>query len=550
MRADMMHDAIRSDVLAAVTSSNPAAGLSYDDAKADLDAHLTEFRADIQQARTLAQTSQEIEALASVEKPLNLYAEAAANIMSAAEMDPMRAASMLPAFFEQFGALETSMEAASEAISESSGASEAAANEAAWIAQIFLIAAMASAVLASSMVAIAASSYLVRPLLNLGSILNRLAAGQHDIEIPALKRRDEIGAMSIAISGFRTSIREKAKRDADEARTRAEAEAAREAAAAATQTQVVNALANGLAALADGDLTRRVNEAFSSDYEKLRTDFNEAILRLNDAIGGVMENIKGIRSGAHEIAQASDDLSRRTEQQAATLEETAAALDEITSTVARTATNARQAAGDAGAARLDAETGGEIARQAIEAMGYIKSSSDRIAEILSVIDEIAFQTSLLALNAGVEAARAGEAGRGFAVVASEVRALAQRSAEAAKEIKTLMHNSATNVESGVRLVSETGQSLDRIVGAVGKIAGLVQEIAEAAEEQSTGLKEVNTAVNQMDQTTQQNAAMVEESTAASQALALEAETLASRVQMFRVDGRRETSGASPQRRAA
>ena len=545
----MMHDAIRSDVLAAIISANPAAGLTFEDAKTELDGHLAEFRTSIAEARSLAQTADEISALELVGRPLDQYAAAAASIMQAAELDPLRAASMLPGFFEQFGALETSMEAASEAIAASSAASDAAARQAAGSAELFLIIAMISAVLAACAVAVTARSYLVRPLLALCDVLKRLAAGQHDIDIPALKRRDEIGQMSTAISGFRTSIREKATAEAEETRARALADAERDAAAAAIQAKVVTALAGGLAALADGDLTRRVNEAFSSDYEKLRGDYNAAIEKLHEAISGVMENIKGIRTGANEIAQASDDLSRRTEQQAATLEETAAALDEITSTVTRTASNARQAAGDAGAARADAEIGGDIARQAIEAMGHIKSSSDRIAEILGVIDEIAFQTSLLALNAGVEAARAGEAGRGFAVVASEVRALAQRSAEAAREIKTLMHTSANNVESGVRLVGETGESLERIVSAVGKIAGLVQEIAEAAEEQSTGLKEVNTAVNQMDQTTQQNAAMVEESTAASQSLAHEAEALASRVQMFRIEAG-QTSAHRPGRRRA
>ncbi|MBP7650287.1 MAG: methyl-accepting chemotaxis protein, partial [Phenylobacterium sp.] len=218
------------------------------------------------------------------------------------------------------------------------------------------------------------------------------------------------------------------------------------------------------------------------------------------------------------IAGASDDLSRRTEQQAASLEETAAALDEITATVKKSADGASHARAVVQTAKTGAADGGEIVRQAVLAMGEIEKSSTQISQIIGVIDEIAFQTNLLALNAGVEAARAGEAGKGFAVVASEVRALAQRSAEAAKEIKALISASSTQVGSGVQLVGKTGQALEMLVAQVDEIDGLVGEIAASAKEQATGLNEVNAAVNKMDQVTQQNAAMVEESTAAAHAL--------------------------------
>jgi len=236
--------------------------------------------------------------------------------------------------------------------------------------------------------------------------------------------------------------------------------------------------------------------------------------------------VGGIRSGTSEITQAADDLSRRTEQQAASLEQTAAALDEITATVRRTAEGSKHALAVVSKTKTDAEQSGEVVRQAVAAMGGIEKSSQQIGQIIGVIDEIAFQTNLLALNAGVEAARAGDAGRGFAVVASEVRALAQRSAEAAKEIKALISASAQQVGSGVKFVGETGEALSRIVAQVAEINSAVGEIASAAQEQATGLAEVNTAVNQMDQVTQQNAAMVEQSTAASHALAGEAEELA------------------------
>ncbi|KAK0350687.1 hypothetical protein LTR94_028022, partial [Friedmanniomyces endolithicus] len=318
------------------------------------------------------------------------------------------------------------------------------------------------------------------------------------------------------------SEQERAAREAEKA---AEAEADR---------VTIEALGRGLAAMADGDLTYRIETEFAPKAAQLKTDFNAAIAQLQQALSVVVGNIAGIRSGAGEISQAADDLSRRTEQQAAGLEETAAALDEITATVNKTASGARQASDVVQAAKGDAETSGVIVRDAVQAMQAIEGSSDQISQIIGVIDEIAFQTNLLALNAGVEAARAGEAGRGFAVVASEVRALAQRSAEAAKEIKTLISTSSTQVGSGVKLVGQTGEALQRIVDRVAEIDGLVSEIAASAQEQAIGLAEVNTAVNQMDQVTQQNAAMVEQSTAASHSLAQEAQSLQASVARFKV----------------
>jgi methyl-accepting chemotaxis protein len=279
-------------------------------------------------------------------------------------------------------------------------------------------------------------------------------------------------------------------------------------------------------------LTSRLERSFAPAYEKLRADFNAAMARMQEAIGVVADNAKAIRSGASEITQASDDLSRRTEQQAASLEETAAALDEITTTVRRTAEGASRASEAVGQARSEAEHSGQVVSDAVAAMSEIENSAQKISQIIGVIDEIAFQTNLLALNAGVEAARAGDAGKGFAVVASEVRALAQRSAEAAKEIKALILASSQQVGRGVTLVGETGRVLERISGQVGEIAGVVGDIAASAQEQAAGLAQVNTAVNQMDQVTQQNAAMVEEATAASHALNGEAEAMARQVARF------------------
>jgi len=314
---------------------------------------------------------------------------------------------------------------------------------------------------------------------------------------------------------------------------------------AAEQAMVVRSLASGLKELSGGNLTPQIKEPFAGEYEQLRSDFNAAVTRLHDTVQQVLSSTSGISTGADEISQAADDLSKRTEQQAASLEETAAALEEITATVKKTAQNAKDATAIVTTAKVAAENGGRIVETAIQAMGAIEQSSKQITDIIGVIDEIAFQTNLLALNAGVEAARAGDAGKGFAVVASEVRALAQRSSEAAREIKTLIKASGEQVNSGVKLVGESGEALKKIVDQVVEVNALVTEMAQAAQQQSTGIEEVNVAVSQMDQVTQQNAAMVEQSTAASRNLATETNELSTLVSFFKVTGETKGPAAKP-----
>ena len=301
--------------------------------------------------------------------------------------------------------------------------------------------------------------------------------------------------------------------------------------------RAVQSIGSALSALAEGNLELRLNESLPPDLEKLRTDLNLALAKLQEAMRSVVVTAEGILGGSGEITQAADSLSQRTEQQAASLEQTAAALDQITATVRTTAEGAKHAREIVASTKADAEHSGEIVRSAVSAMGEIEKSSLQIGQIISVIDEIAFQTNLLALNAGVEAARAGDAGRGFAVVASEVRALAQRSAGAAREIKALISASSQHVGHGVKLVGETGQVLSRIVTRISEINGVVANIAASAQEQAAGLAQVNTAVDTMDQVTQQNAAMVEESTAASHALAAEARELSRLIGRFQLGSR-------------
>ena len=295
----------------------------------------------------------------------------------------------------------------------------------------------------------------------------------------------------------------------------------------------VNQIAAALSRLAEGDLEQRISTPFIPALEALRVDFNASLETLEKSIAAVSAATRAITAGAGEIAGATDDWSQRTEQQAANLEESAAALEQVTVTVKKSSQGADHARDVVTAAKVDAEKGGAVVREAMAAMTAIDKSSKQIGQIIGVIDEIAFQTNLLALNAGVEAARAGDAGRGFAVVASEVRALAQRSAEAAKEIKGLISASTAQVDQGVVLVGQTGEALERIVSQVVEISGSIAEIAVSAQEQSTGLEQVNTAVTEMSQMTQKNAALVGEASNAVHGLASESGELAKLVSRYR-----------------
>jgi len=401
-----------------------------------------------------------------------------------------------------------------------------------------------SAMLIGIVIAMAAGAALVMtlkgPIGQITAAMRRLAEGQLDTAISGDKRRDEIGDMARALSVFKGNAISKVEMEAEADRSREAAEAERrrneqDRTDAAQQVETaVDALATGLSRLARGELDAEIHSPFAGKLDRLRQDFNKSLAGLRDTLAGIRDASALIQDNGRQMAEAADDLAHRTEQQAAALEETAAAVDEITATVRSSTERTSRAQTIVGQAKQKADSSADVVQNAVSAMGRIKEASDKIGQIIGVIDSIAFQTNLLALNAGVEAARAGDAGKGFAVVAQEVRELAQRSASAAKEIGGLIAASETEVATGTRFVGATGDALMEISRDIVALSGEVELIATAAREQVTSLQEVNGSVNSMDQMTQRNAAMVEETNAATRQLAQEADLLMDLVGRFRL----------------
>jgi methyl-accepting chemotaxis protein len=392
-----------------------------------------------------------------------------------------------------------------------------------------------------------AMARIAKPLTRLGERMNTLAQGTLDIEVEGTERKDEIGQMAKTVVVFRDAGLEKLRLEsaAVEHRQLAEAErlkvederrrnAEARAATAESSARAVKALGYGLKKMSEGDLTVLLDEGFTDLNRQLKDDFNTAIARLRETIEAIATSTRDVTNASEEISGSTTDLSQRTEQQAASIEQTSASMEEIAATVKKNAESAQSANQSAAKARDVADHGGQVVAKAVEAMAGIETSAGKISDIIGVIDEIARQTNLLALNAAVEAARAGDAGRGFAVVASEVRTLAQRSSQAAKDIKDLITNSNGQVKAGVNLVNQAGMALAEIVESIKAVAAVVSDIAGASIEQASGVNEVNKALAQMDEVTQQNSALVEENAATAKTLEHQAKAMDERVAFFRL----------------
>ncbi|MDH6268823.1 methyl-accepting chemotaxis protein [Rhizobium sp. SG_E_25_P2] len=384
----------------------------------------------------------------------------------------------------------------------------------------------------------------IKPLDAMKSYMGVLATGDYSRDVPYAGRPDEIGAMAQSVAVFRRNAMERMEhRKRDEAAKAAELErervlAAEKAADDEKRRFVIDQLTQGLTELADGNIAYRIDQPFAEAYENLRQAFNASQAALSESMAKVTAITQVVRNSAAEISAATDQLAQRTEQQAATVEESAAALSQVSTTVQSSAGRSREAGAMMSEATQSTEKSFAVVKQAIAAMEGIAGSSGQIGQIINVIDEIAFQTNLLALNAGVEAARAGDAGKGFAVVAQEVRELASRSATAAKEIKALISTSTSQVNNGVALVNKTGEALDEIAARVSRVADIINGIGASSAEQSDAIRQIDDSVRTLDQTTQQNAAMVEQTSAACRSLSKEADTLNDVLSAFRISGQK------------
>nr|WP_316654001.1 HAMP domain-containing methyl-accepting chemotaxis protein [uncultured Gellertiella sp.] len=541
MNADMMHDAIRADVFSALLALSGAPGVTVQDADANLTDHSKVFTDSIALNKQLVTQPEVSAVLAKLDQPLADYVNDARKLIDEMKTGKKPAAEELAKFQQQFKTLEGAMAESGDKVESLSDVLTANSNALSATGEQVLFGLLAAVVVLNIGIWYASRRTISQPIQALMLRMNTLAKGENNAPVVGVDRKDEIGAMALSVEVFRQAALAKAAIEAEADRNRARMETERqklqaqaEEAASERLHLATSGLADGLRRLSSGDLSTEITTRFSGEFEALRVDFNSSVAQLRQTLLSVSGSVEAIDIGGREISDGASNLSKRTEHQAASLEQTAAALDEITANVKASSRLVDEARGVATQANSSASSSGVVVAKAVEAMSRIEDSSSRISNIIGVIDEIAFQTNLLALNAGVEAARAGEAGRGFAVVAQEVRELAQRSAKAAREIKDLIQNSTNEVSIGVKLVSEAGSALRTIESHIVNINEHMESIAASSREQSIGLGEVNSAVNQMDQTTQQNAAMVEETTAASHSLATEAQALRSLLSGFKL----------------
>ncbi|MBO9623654.1 MAG: HAMP domain-containing protein [Sphingomonas sp.] len=533
MQADMMHDAIRADALAALQAADPASGISRDDVAKDLAEHVRQLKQAVAADAAYAGSEQVTEAARALPSAVDAYTQAAGDIVALAGRDPAAAQRGLPGFFEQFRALEGAMERASDAIEGHADQVADAAERLGWIAMIVLVITLVAAIAITLLLSAAVRRVLVSPLLALATTMRALGAGDLKVDIPSTGRDDELGDMAKAMESFRAQLD------------------AAEAAKAAQTRLIVDSIGTGLDALAGGDLTARIRAELTGPFAGLKTSFNGAMESLAELIGTVTASATNIRTGSAEIAQASEDLARRTESNAASLEQTSASitvLDERLRAVAEAAGRTVESADEAITVVGD---GRSRASDATHAMQRVSESAKGIDDVIEGLDKIAFQTRVLAMNAAVEAGRAGEAGRGFAVVADLVSALAMRAEEEAKRAREQLTVTQAEVGTAASMVTEVDTALVRIAGAVENVHGLLGNMASENRVQAAAVGEISAAVSTMDRATQQNAAMVEETSAAARNLMNEVELLTEQAAQFTVAPQGIPSGhAAPKAAAA
>ncbi len=510
MAVDMFHDGIEASVMRSFVVGYEGTPDEVADVTKRLETEVQQFGWEFAQLETQP-LPPEMKAQVEAVKPLlAAYVKSAQEVSKRALTDVAEARQGLPDYMAKFTALEGELDRLGDLL-QAYGARAEAANAAAFKAYALILGGGTLAVMiATLLTSWKFTRHIVKPILRLRGALADVAKGAFDFRIGSITRNDDIGAIA---------------RDIDKVSERVVAMVAEQEARAAEAGEVITRLGAELKRLASGNLAVGISEPFAGAYDQLRQDFNHAATELCQSVRQVVSASASIRAQSGDLARASEQLAKRTETQAATLEETAAALEEISAGMSQSADRSREVEAVVLRAQAKVETSGRTVLDAVTAMHQIEGSSAQITQIIGVIDDIAFQTNLLALNAGVEAARAGEAGRGFAVVASEVRALAQRSSTAAREIKGLISASAQQVEQGVQQVDQARSALNEVVAEVGRISSIVGDISRGASEQAGALHEINIGVTQLDQVTQQNAAMAEESDAASRAVSEEAMSL-------------------------
>ncbi|MBB4840039.1 methyl-accepting chemotaxis protein [Sphingomonas kyeonggiensis] len=514
MEADMMHDAVRADVLAALVGGDDAARKQTLD---DLKDHLGTLSRTINEDAAFQGVDSIVAATSQLKTPMDAYAAAAQKIVDTAASDPLAARAQMPGFMDQFRALEKSMESASEAIE--GHAKEVASSSAALgtVAMIVLFLTLLAGMAAAFLLAQAARRLLVRPLLDLADTMRALDSGDLSVKVPHAAREDELGGMAQAIDAFRDKL--KAAEEAKEAQTKL----------------IVETIGTSLDAMARGDLSVEIDAELTGPFAALKRSFNDAAHGLRSLIGTVVTGTENIRTGANEIASASEDLARRTERNAATLEETNAAVNAIDHRLKSIALSANETLSRADGAIAVVGTGRAVADEAVQAMTRVSESAKGIDSVIEGLDKIAFQTRVLAMNAAVEAGRAGEAGRGFAVVADLVSALAMRAEEEAGRARDQLTHTQAEVVTAVDAVMKVDGALADISGDVGQVHALIGTMAEDNNAQSHAISQVSEAIGDMDRGTQQNAAMVEETSAAARNLTQEVDSLADSAASFTID---------------